>query len=63
MFNPCFPLRRAYLLFFMLSQPISLYLKQAFELLCFIHSYVDLFNHVYYLPLFSAMLLPERIYL
>jgi hypothetical protein len=48
---------------FMLSQPISLYLKQAFLLLCFIHPYVDLFNHVYYFPLFSMMLLSERIYL
>jgi hypothetical protein len=48
---------------FMLSQPIPLYLKQAFELLCFIHPYVDLFNHVYYLPLFCTMLLSERIYL
>jgi hypothetical protein len=47
----------------MLSQPISLYLKQAFELFCFIHPYVDLFNHVYYLPLFSTMLLSEGIYL
>jgi hypothetical protein len=33
MINPCFPLRRAYLFTFMLSQPIPLYLKQAFELL------------------------------
>jgi hypothetical protein len=48
---------------FMLRQPIPLYLKQAFELLCFIHPYVDLFNHVYYLPLFSTMLFSERIYL
>jgi hypothetical protein len=39
------------------------YLKQAFELLCLIHPYVDLFNHVYYLPLFCTMLLSERIYL
>jgi hypothetical protein len=44
-------------------QPILLYLKQAFELLCFIHPYVDLFDHVYCLPLFSMMLLSERIYL
>jgi hypothetical protein len=47
----------------MLSQPIPLYLKQAFELLCFTHPYVDPFDHVYYLPLFSIMLLPEGIYL
>jgi hypothetical protein len=47
----------------MLSQPTPLYLKQAFELLCFIHPYVDLFNHVYYLLSFSTMLLSERIYL
>ena len=47
----------------MLSQPIPLYLKRAFELLCFTHSYDDPFNHVYYLPLFSIMLLPEGIYL
>jgi hypothetical protein len=46
-----------------LSQPIPFYLKQAFELLCFIHPYVDLFNHVYYLPLFSMMLVSEGIYL
>jgi hypothetical protein len=63
MFNPCFPLRRAYLLLFMLSQPIPLYLKQAFELLCFTHPYIDPFNHVYYLPLFSTMLLSKGIYL
>jgi hypothetical protein len=49
--------------YFLLSQPIPLYLKQAFELLCFFHPYVDLFNHVYCLPLFSTMLLSERIYL
>jgi hypothetical protein len=48
---------------FMLSQPIPLYLKQAFELLCSNHPYVDLFNHVSCLPLFSMMLLSERIYL
>jgi hypothetical protein len=47
----------------MLIQPISLYLKQAFELLCFTHSYVDPFNHVYYLLLISTMLLSEGIYL
>jgi hypothetical protein len=47
----------------MLSQPIPFYLKQAFELLCFTHPYIDLFNHVYYLLLFSAMLLSEGIYL
>jgi hypothetical protein len=48
---------------FMLSQPIPLYLKQAFELLCFTHPYVDPFDHVYYLPLFSIMLLSDGIYL
>jgi hypothetical protein len=48
---------------FMLSQPIPFYLKQAFELLCFNHPYVDLFNLVSYFPLFSMMLLSERIYL
>jgi hypothetical protein len=48
---------------FMLSQPIPLYLKQAFELLSFNRPYVDLFNHVSCLPLFSMMLLSERIYL
>jgi hypothetical protein len=47
----------------MLSQPIPLYLKQAFELLCFNHPYIDLFNYVSCLPLFSMMLLSERIYL
>jgi hypothetical protein len=63
MINPCFPLRRAYLFTFMLSQPIPLCLKQAFELLWSNHPYVDLFNHVYYLSLFSMMLLYEWIYL
>jgi hypothetical protein len=48
---------------FMLSQPIPFCLKQAFELLCFNHPYVDLFNLVSCLPLFSMMLLSERIYL
>jgi hypothetical protein len=48
---------------FMLSQPIPLYLKQAFELLWSNHPYVDLFNHVSYFPLFSMILLSEWIYL
>jgi hypothetical protein len=47
----------------MLSQPIPFCLKQAFELLCFNHPYVDLFNLVSCLPLFCTMLLSERIYL
>jgi hypothetical protein len=38
----------------------SLYLKQAFELLWSNHPYVDLFNHVYYLPLFSMMFLSDE---
>jgi hypothetical protein len=45
---------------FMLSQPIPFCLKLAFELLCFNHLYVDLFNLVSCLPLFSMMLLSER---
>jgi hypothetical protein len=48
---------------FMLSQPIPFYFKKACELLYFIHPYVDLFNHVYYIPLFSTTLLSEGIYL
>jgi hypothetical protein len=63
MINPCFPLRRSYLFTFMLSQPIPLYLKQAFELLWSNHPYVDLFNHVFYPSLFSTMLLSKWIYL
>jgi hypothetical protein len=63
MINPCFPLWRAYLFTFLLSQPIPLYLKQAFELLWSNHPYVDLFNHVSYFPLFSMMLLSKWIYL
>jgi C4-dicarboxylate transporter len=47
----------------MLSQPIPLYLKQAFELLWSNHPYVDLFNHVFYPSLSSMMLLSEWIYL
>jgi hypothetical protein len=47
----------------MLSQPIPIYLKQTFGLLCFNHPYVDLFNLVSCLPLFSMMLLFEGMYL
>jgi hypothetical protein len=37
---------------FMLSQPIPLYLKQAFELLWFDHPYVDLFKGLSFLSFF-----------
>jgi hypothetical protein len=47
---------------FMLSQPIPLYLKQAFELLWSNHPYVDLFNHVYYLPFIWMNISLEAIY-
>jgi hypothetical protein len=47
----------------MLSQPIPLYLKQAFEFLWNNHPYVDFCNHVFYPALFSMMLLSEWIYL
>ena len=57
-FNPCFPLRRAYLLLLCwVIEPISLYLKQAFELLCCNHSYDDLFNHVLCLPCLQKTLI------
>ena len=46
-YNPCFPLRRAFLLLFSwVSKPTPFYLSKYFELLCFIHSYDDLFDHV-----------------
>jgi hypothetical protein len=63
--NPHFPLRKglSFLLLSWVSKPIPLYLKQAFELLWSNHPYIDLFNHVFYLSLFSTMLLSERIYL
>jgi hypothetical protein len=57
MFYSLLPSTKGLSFTFMLSQPVPLYLKQAFELLCFNHPYVDLFNHVYCLPLFSMMLL------
>jgi C4-dicarboxylate transporter len=47
----------------MLSQPIPLYLKQAFELLWSNHPFVDFCNHVFYLSLISMMLLSKWIYL
>jgi hypothetical protein len=53
----------SFLLLCWVSKPIPLYLKQAFELLWSNHPYVDLFNHVFYFPLFSTMLLSELIYL
>ena len=52
--NPCFPVWRAFLLFCSwVSKPIPFYLSKYFELLCFIHSYDDLFNHVSYVPCFA----------
>jgi hypothetical protein len=42
-----FPSAKGLSFTFMLNQPIPFYLKQAFELLCFTHPYVDPFNHVY----------------
>ena len=32
---------------------LPLYLSKYFELLCFIHSYDDLFNHASYVPCFA----------
>ena len=52
--NPCFPLWRAFLLLCSwVSKPIPFYLSKYFELMCFIHSYDDLFNHVSYVPCFA----------
>ena len=58
--NPCFPLRRAFLLACSwVSKPIPFYLSKYFELLCFIHSYDDLFNHVSYVPCFAHCSYPD----
>ena len=56
--NPCFYLRRAFLLLCSwVSKPTPFYLSKYFELLCFIHSYGDLCNHACYVPCFAHLLL------
>ena len=52
--NPSFPLWRAFLLLYSwVSKPIPFYHSKYFELMCFIHSYGDLFTHVSYVPCFA----------